>query len=181
MFIIAVPLVILTSLLAHQIVIFLYRESFLPSAQALQILSAVILFSFWNYTSESVLVARNQERILLKLTWIIAGVHVAANLILIPKFSYLGACLAILATQAVYAVMLFVLQLRRYLNIFKLMQVIARPAVSATITALAVFLMRDQNLFLTMAVGLTIYVGTLFAVGAVNRAEFDFIHGAIKN
>jgi O-antigen/teichoic acid export membrane protein len=181
MFIIAVPLVILTSLLAHQIVIFLYRESFLPSAQALQILSAVILFSFWNYTSESVLVARNQERILLKLTWITAGIHVAANLILIPKFSYLGACLAILTTQAVYAVMLFVLQLRRYLNIFKLMQIIARPAVSATITALAVFLMRDQNLFLTMAVGLTIYVGTLFAVGAVNRAEFNFIQGAIKN
>ena len=114
MSILAVPLVIITSILAHQVVVFLYRESFAPSAQALQILSAVIFFSFWNYTSESVFVACNRERILLKLTWITAGVNVAANLIFIPKFSYLGACLAILTTQVVYSIMLFVLHLRRY-------------------------------------------------------------------
>ena len=181
MFILAVPLVILTSILAHQIIVFLYRESFAPSAQALQILSAVIFFSFWNYTSESVLVACNQERVVLKLTWITAGVHVAANLIFIAKFSYLGACLAILTTQAIYAVMLFVLQMRRYLNMVKLMQIIARPALCAAITALVVFLMRNQYLFLSMAAGLTVYVGTLFASGSVKRAEFNFIHGNIKN
>jgi O-antigen/teichoic acid export membrane protein len=180
MFILAVPLVILTSILAHQIVVFLYRESFSPSAQALQILSAVILFSFWNYTSESVLIARNQERILLKLTWITAGVHVVANIILIFYFSYLGACLAILTTQAIYSVMLFVLQLRRYLSMIKLIQIIARPALCAAITALVVFLMRNQNLFLSMATGLTVYGGTLLAFGAVKRSEFDFIQGSIK-
>ncbi len=181
MFILAVPLVIITSILAHQVVVFLYRESFAPSAQALQILSAVIFFSFWNYTSQSVAVACNQERILLKLTWVIAGVHVAANLILIPKFSYLGACLAILTTQIIYSVMLFVLHLRRYLSIIKLIQIIARPALCAAITALVVFLMRNQYLFLSMAAGLTVYAGTLFASGAVTRAEFNFIHGNIKN
>lgn len=181
MFILALPLVILTSILAHQIIVFLYRESFSPSAQALQILSVVFFFSFWNYTSESVLVARNQERTLLKLTWITAGVHVAANLILIPKFSYLGACLAILTTQAIYSVMLFVLQVRRYLSMVKLIQITARPALCAAITALVVFLMRNQNLFLSMATGLTVYVATLFALGAVKLDEFNFIHGNIKN
>jgi O-antigen/teichoic acid export membrane protein len=181
MFILAVPLIILMSILAHQIVVFLYRESFSPSAQALQILSAVILFSFWNHTSENVLVATNQERVLLKLTWITAGVHVAANLILIPTFSYLGACLAILTTQAIYSVLLFVLQLRRYLSMVKLIQIIALPALSAVIMALVVFLTRHQNLFLSMAAGLIVYVGTLLAFGAVKRAEFDSIHGSIEN
>ncbi|MFA4904795.1 MAG: flippase [Desulfobaccales bacterium] len=181
MFILAVPLVIITSILAHQIVVFLYRESFAPSAQALQILSAVIFFSFWNYTSESVLIARNQERILLKLTWITAGVHVAANLILIPKFSYLGACLAILTTQVIYSMMLFILQMRRYLSLVKLIQIIARPALCAAITALAVFMMRNQYVLLSITAGLAVYMGTLFAFGAVKRSEFDFIHGNIKN
>jgi O-antigen/teichoic acid export membrane protein len=181
MFILAVPLVIITSILAQQIVVFLYRESFLPSAQALQILSAVIFFSFWNYTSESVLIARNRERILLKLTWMTAGVHVAANLILIPKFSYLGACLAILTTQVIYSVMLFILQMRRYLSIVKLIQIIARPALCAAITALAVFMMRNQYVLLSITAGLAVYMGTLFAFGAVKRSEFDFIHGNIKS
>ena len=181
MFILAVPLVIMTSILAHQIVVFLYRESFSPSAQALQILSAVIFFSFWNYTSESVLVARNRERILLKLTWITAVVHVAANLILIPKFSYLGACLAILTTQVIYSVMLFILQIRRYLSLIKLIQIIARPALCAAITALVVFMMRHQFVLLSIATGLVVYMGTLFAFGVVKRTELDFIHGNIEN
>jgi O-antigen/teichoic acid export membrane protein len=181
MFILAVPLVIITSVLAHQIVIFLYRESFAPSAQALQILSAVIFFSFWNYTSESVLIARNQERILLKLTWMTACIHVAANLILIPTFSYLGACLAILTTQVIYSMMLFFLQIRRYLSIVKLIQIIARPALCAAITALAVFMMRNQYVLLSITAGLAVYMGTLLASGAVKRSEFDFIHGNIKN
>lgn len=181
MFILAVPLVIVTSILAHQIVVFLYRESFAPSAQALQIFSAVIFFSFWNYTSESVLVARNRERILLKLTWLTAGVHVAANLILIAKFSYLGACLAILTTQVIYSIMLFFLQLRRYLSIVKLIQIIARPSLCALITALVVFMMRNQYLFLSLATCLLVYTGTLFAFGAVKRSEFNFIHGNNKN
>jgi len=181
MFILAVPLVIITSMLAHQIVVFLYRESFAPSAQALQIMSAVIFFSFWNYTSESVLIARNRERMLLKLTWMTAGVHVAANLILIPIFSYLGACLAILTTQVIYSTMLFILQMRRYLSIVNLIQIIARPALCAAITALAVYMMRNQYVLLSIAAGLAVYMGTLFAFGVVKRSEFDFIHGNNKN
>jgi O-antigen/teichoic acid export membrane protein len=180
MFILAVPLVIITSILAQQIVVFLYRASFLPSAQALQILSLVIFLSFWNYTSESVLIARNQERILLKLTWMTAMVHVAANLILIPTFSYLGACLAILTTQTIYAVMLFMLQVRRYLSLVTLMQIIARPGLCAALTALVVFMMRNQYLLLSMATGLTVYAGTLIAFGAVKRSELNFIQGKIK-
>ncbi|MFZ5447240.1 MAG: flippase [Thermodesulfobacteriota bacterium] len=181
MFILALPLVIITGILAQQIVVFLYRESFAPSAQALQILSAVIFFSFWNYTSESVLVARNHERLVLKMTWITAAINVAANLILIYKFSYLGACWAILTTQSIYSVMLFILQLRRYLSLVKLIQIIARPAFCAAIAALVVFLMRHQYLFLSMAAGLTVYVGALLASGAVKRSELNFIHGNIKN
>lgn len=77
--------------------------------------------------------------------------------------------------------MLFVLQLRRYLNLINLLQLMARPALSATITALVVFLLRDQNLLLTLATGLAVYVGTLFAFGAVKRAEFNFIHGTLKH
>jgi O-antigen/teichoic acid export membrane protein len=181
MFILAAPLVIITSILAHQIVVFLYRASFAPSALALQIFSAVIFFSFWNYTSESVLVSRNREKILLKLTWITAGVHVAANLILIPKFSYLGACLAILTTQAIYSVMLFVVQIRRYMSMVTLIKIIARPALCAAITALVVFMMRNHSVLLAIATCLIVYAGTLFALGAVKRSEFDFIHGNIKN
>lgn len=180
MFILAVPLVIITGMLAHQIVVFLYRESFAPSAQALQILSAVIFFSFWNYTSESLLVARNRERILLKLTWLTAGVHIAANLILIPTLSYLGACLAILTTQVIYSLMLYILQMRRYLSMGKLLQSFVRPALCALITALVVFMVRHQFVLLSIAAGLAVYAGTLFAFGAVKRADFNFIQGRTK-
>ncbi len=175
LFILAVPLVVVTAILAEPIILFLYRSSFSPSAAALQILGLVLFFSFWNYASETVLIARNQERSLLKLSWVIAGVHVAANLILIPKYSYLGACLAILTTQCTYAMILFFLQMRRYLSVVKLMQIIGRPAACAGIMAVVVFLMRQQPLLLAMAAGLSVYVVTLFAFGAIRHSELDVI------
>jgi O-antigen/teichoic acid export membrane protein len=180
MFIIAMPLVVIISILAHQIVIFLYRESFSPSAQALQILSAVILFSFWNYTSESVLVACNRERILLKLTWITAIIHVSTNLIFIPLFSYRGACLAILTTQGIYSIMLYIIQVRRYQKMTLFLKSLIKPVLCASIMAIIVFLMRNQSLFISSALGLIIYIIMLVVVGAVNRSEIDFLYSKIK-
>ena len=100
-----------------RIIVFLYRQAFAPSVPALQILSGALFFSFWNYASDNVLIARNRERPLLKLAWLTAGIHVTANLLFIAQFSYLGACWAILATQGLYSLILFQDLLRRYLSL----------------------------------------------------------------
>ncbi|MBM4301821.1 MAG: flippase [Deltaproteobacteria bacterium] len=173
LFILSVPLVVIMAILARPIVVFLYGQSFLPSAPALQILSLPLLFSFWNYACTNVLIARNEEGPLLRLTWLTAGIHVTANLLFISAFSYLGACLAILTTQGIFGIILYGLQLRRYLRVGGLVKLMASPVLSGTFMGLAVLLARDWNLLLSISLGLLVYVGGILALGTLSREEMD--------
>jgi O-antigen/teichoic acid export membrane protein len=176
LFILAVPLAVLMAILARPTVVFLYGEAFLPSAPALQILSLALLFSFWNHACTNVLIARNEEGPLLWLTWLTAGIHVTANFLLISAFSYLGACLAILITQGIFGIILYGLQLRRYLHVGLVLKLMASPVLGGTLMGLAVFLARDWNLLLSIAIGLLVYSGGVLALGTVSREEMERLH-----
>ena len=173
LFILSVPPVVIMAILARPIVVFLYGESFLPSVPALQILSLPLLFSFWNYACTNVLIARNEEGPLLWLTWLTAAIHVTANLLFIAAFSYLGACLAILTTQGIFGIILYGLQMRRYLRVGSLIKLMAPPVLSGTMMGLAVFLARDWNLLLSISLGLLVYGGGILALGTLSREEMD--------
>jgi len=175
LFILTAPLVVITTLLAQPIIIFLYRAPFAPSIPALQILGLSLVFSFWNFAGQSVLVARNRERLVLVSIWVVAVVHVAANLLLIPGFSYLGACWAIFATQGIYCAILFTFLLQRYLSFWQLLQLIAVPVLSAAIMGLVVYLMRQTPLFIAILTGLLVYGGALWVLGAVTPMDKNYL------
>ncbi len=179
LFILTAPLVVLTIILAPKIIALLYSRAFAPSVPALQILSGALIFSFWNYAGESVQVARHRERPLLKLVWITAGIHVAANLLLIPRFTYLGACWAILATQGLYSVILFRTLLRRYLSLAGVCRLLARPALSAALMSAALLLLRDYHLLLSIPAGLLVYMGSLLALGVLSRGELHRLQSLV--
>ncbi|MFZ5452613.1 MAG: flippase [Thermodesulfobacteriota bacterium] len=174
MFIFAVPLLVITNLLADRIIIFLYKQAFAPSIPALQILGLALVFSFWCFVGQSVLVARNRERLLLASIWVVAGIHVAGNFLLIMGYSYLGACWAIFATQAIYCVILYAFSLRRYVSLGQLLRLIAAPALAGVVMGLAVYLLRPVHLFIVIPLGLGVYAGALFALGAITPADQSF-------
>jgi O-antigen/teichoic acid export membrane protein len=181
MFILTAPMVIITSLLAHRIIIFLYREPFAPSIPALQILGLSLVFSFWNFAGQSVLVARNRERLVLVSIWTVAAINVAANLLLIPGYSYLGACWAIFITQGAYCTILFTFLLPRYLGFRQLLRLIAIPALSAAIMGLAVYLLRQAPLFIVILAGMVVYGGALLALGGITAADQSFLRRLVTS
>jgi O-antigen/teichoic acid export membrane protein len=63
LFVLTAPLVFIITLLAQPIVVLLYREGFAPSALALQVLGGALIFTFWNFAADCVLIAGNRERL----------------------------------------------------------------------------------------------------------------------
>jgi len=175
LFILSAPLVVITTLLAHRIIIFLYREPFAPAIPALQILGLALVFSFWSFAGQSVLVARNRERLVLVSIWAVAAIHVAANFLLISGYSYLGASWAIFTTQGLYCAILFTFLLPRYVGFWQLLKLIAVPALSAAIMGLVIYLMRQAPLFVVILTGLSVYAGALFAFGGITPADQSFL------
>ncbi len=178
--ILSLPIAAGLVILAHPITIFLYGESFAPSAPALQILGVALVFSFWNYAGDAVLIARNQERLLLQLTWLDAVIHVSANLLLIPSFAYLGLCWAVLITQGVRLFILLIV-LRRYFNARTLLPLIAAPALCTAVMSVAVSMMHDWNLRLVVPVGMVVYTIALLASGTVQQSEVNRLQSMMRS
>jgi O-antigen/teichoic acid export membrane protein len=179
LFILSAPLVVITTLLAHPIIIFLYREPFAPAIPAMQILGAVLIFSFWNFAGQTVLMARNRERLVLISIWTVAAINVSANFLLIPSYSYLGACWAIFVTQGVYCIILYTYLLPRYLGWRQFLRLIAKPVLAAAIMAIAVYLLRQVHLFVALFTGLAVYGGALLALGGITATDQSFLRSLV--
>jgi O-antigen/teichoic acid export membrane protein len=173
LFVISAPLLVILAVLAKPIILLLYRESFYPAADALMVMGLVLPFSFWNYASTTSLMARNQEKSAMGFLWVVAAIHIAANLLFIPKYGHVGACWAIFATQSSYFIILF-FAMRRYISIMHFLRLIARPALCACIMGIFLCFMKHNNVFVSMTAGMVVYAGTLLVSGCISRAEMHY-------
>src|SRR5207249_9820698 len=88
----AFPVAVGTTLMAEPIIRLLAGEEYLPhSANALRVLIWFLPFSFTNALLQYVLIALNRQRFITGAFVLATGFNVLANLLLIPRFSYIGA------------------------------------------------------------------------------------------
>lgn len=88
-----------TVLLADPLVDSLLGAAYRPSALVIKILIWASIPAFLNYAMNTLILARSRERLFLLTTGICLFANLAANLILIPRFSYLGAAFVTIFTE----------------------------------------------------------------------------------
>jgi O-antigen/teichoic acid export membrane protein len=97
------PVLVIT-LLARPLVLVLLGNGYTESTPVLRILIWAIIPMFVNYGLNTFLLARSHEKMFLRTTLVCAAVNVAANLILIPRFSYFAAAAVTILTEVVLLV-----------------------------------------------------------------------------
>jgi len=178
LFVISSPIVLGAILIAPQAIPLLYGEEFMPSVIVLQILLVALIFSFWNNSMASALIASNREKLLIWLFACGAVFHVGANLLLIPMLSFVGAAWAMLASCAVLFIGNLVC-LRRHLKIGVFFRDLASPALCAAAMGIVVFTIRDWNIGLVIPIGAIVYIAALFLTGTASRRDLDSLKGTI--
>ena len=108
MIFIGLPLGFGTMLIADKIVLLIYGNQFINSIIILQILiwSAVLIFARSPF--ERLLESINRQALVTKIFIIGAFFNVATNLILIPKYSYIGAGVATVFTDLIVLILLII-------------------------------------------------------------------------
>ncbi len=101
MLILSIPIGIGTTLLADKIILFIFGEGFTNSIIALQILIWTIVLTFVGVAFVKLLESTNRQRIITKISLICVVVNILLNLLLIPKFSYIGSSIATVFTELV--------------------------------------------------------------------------------
>ncbi|MGH8004945.1 MAG: polysaccharide biosynthesis C-terminal domain-containing protein, partial [Limisphaerales bacterium] len=94
-------LAILITGLSAPIINFLYGEAYAPSAAGLSVIIWSLVFMIANTLSTNALLASDREKDITKITGANLLVNLGLNFYLVPRFGFIGACWAALATEAV--------------------------------------------------------------------------------
>lgn len=98
---VALFLILGAMLLADAAVRFALGPGYQGSAAVLKILAWATIPTFLNYALNAFLLAKNQERVFLRTALVCTVVNVTANLLLIPRYSYIAAAGVTILTELV--------------------------------------------------------------------------------
>ena len=139
------------------------------SVTALQILMVAVGFSFISHLFNYLIIALGKQIKLILPNLILVIVNIVLNLILIPRFSYLGAAFTTVLTEAL--VLLFAWWVaKRYLD-FNLQY---KNFIRVSLTGLAMigaifFLQLILPVLLSVVLGVIIYLGLLYLIGGIRK------------
>lgn len=169
-----VPIAFGTTLLSKRFVLLLFNPDFLPSAYALSILIWILIFSGENLIFANALVASNRQRNNLDAN--IANVisNIVFNIILIPKFGFIGASISSVMSGCV----MFIFQyhfIKKYLFKMNFFRQAIKPILASMAMGIIIYLMWQLNIFILIFIAIIMYVFTLFALKAFSLKDIELL------
>lgn len=168
---VALPLAVITAALARPLTLLLGGHQYLPhGAIALQLMIGSIPFGWINSVTNYVLIALGQQRKLMYAFAIGLTFNVVANLIFIPRYSYMAAAVITILSELVEGAAFYYF-LRRSLAPVPWLALLGRPALAALGMAAVTLMVGPVNLVLAVVAGLVTYGIGVVVLGAVGPEE----------
>jgi len=176
----ALPITVGVWALAEHVIVFLFKAAYLPAVPALQIVIWVVPLMFASEFLGYVVLVGGQEGRAARAITISSGLNVAFNLVLVPRFGFLGAAVMTVVTEAVL-VGQYLWILRSTMRQMNWANTLVRPLVAALLMGAVVLALRPHLPFLVNAVlGAGAYGLFLLALGVVGKDEMRFVRGILS-
>jgi len=176
MFLISVPICVGTFLIADRIILLIYGEQFVGAIIILQILIWSIILSFVRSPLTILLESTNKQLSVTKIFILGAIFNIFLNLIIIPKYSYVGAAITNILTDLVLLTLLLVatrnigLYVSKNTKISFIKIVLASLVMGTTINYLL-----NLNVFLLIIIGIILYTVILLILRIFDNKEIKII------
>lgn len=171
-----IPLVVGTLFLSEGVIRLIGGIGFDESANVLRMLVFALAAIFFSNFFNAMLIAGNMQKRLMAVLSLAAGLNVALNLALIPRYSYDAAAAVSFLTEAFVAVAGGLVAYRS-LGYRISVERISRILLSGIFMAFVLFLLRGRNFFLSGFLGVGAYVLFLWISRAVETSEITSIFG----
>jgi O-antigen/teichoic acid export membrane protein len=160
---------------ANEIITIIYGNKFLLSVMALQTLIWVIPIIFLTALLGNILNAVNKQRVLTIVTASNVLFNVGLNLILIPKYSFIGASVATVLTEALGFVLMFS-YISKYFFKVSITHYLLKPVLNGIIVTALIYLIKTHvNWIIAGILGVFIYIVLLFVLGIINKEDIEFL------
>ena len=158
--VVSIPIAVFTCFYSYDI-INIYGSEFVSAGPIMNILIWTICFIFINGNAGAVLNAAHKEYSVTKICGAAALLNVVLNLIFIPKFSYYGASVATVLSEAlVFILCMYVLKKIDQLPDKHLLYDILKICFASGILAIALYFL-NLNLWLAIPVSIVVYFAAL--------------------
>lgn len=169
---ISIPISFATFLLAGNIISFAFPD-FPATTPALQVFMAGVIFLFINYPIGNLLNAANKQGVNTVNMGIALVINIVLNIILIPRYTYIGASIAAVASS----VILVFLGLPRVYSIVNfdiaaLFNRAAKATVAAIIMTIVLHFTKSHLHFVALVgIGAAVYSMAIYALGGITTSE----------
>lgn len=178
MLILTIPLAIIITVFAKEIILFVYGPEYLPGAAALQILTWTIVFLFINGVSSNLLGSIERQATVTKIVGIGALFNVGVNLVLIPHLSFIGASISTVLTELLITLLnYYVVSATRY-RIGTPIRLLWRIGLANILMAVTILYFKLYPMLLFIPV--LIYFILLYLLGVVDTMDIKLIREVIK-
>lgn len=176
---VSLPMATGAALLAEPLMEVFAGPEYLPhAAVALGVLVWLLPLSFVNGLTQYLLIALDRQRYL-SLSFALATLfNLAANLYLIPRYSYLGAALTTVLSEAVLLGP-FWLAVLRHLPGIPVARLGWRPALASAVMAPAVLVAREASWLLAVPLGAVVYLAAAMALRSLSPSELALLEPVV--
>ena len=163
MAIVGIPIGVGTTLLAGRIILLIFDVEYINSIIALQILVWSSVFIFLSGAFGRLLESSNRQMTITKITGICAVENIVLNLLVIPKFSYIGASVTTVITEFTALILCIILSSKIGYGISKnnLLD-ISKVLVASLLMGIIIVHLKDLNLLILVLLSATFYFIVLY-------------------
>lgn len=179
MLLIIIPIAIGTTLLSDKIIILLYGEEYIQSAGILQILVWAVFFSYLSHTPTFVLNSINKQSLYTKVVFLCMLLNAILNLILIPRYSYIGAGIATVITEFTAFVLLYKCINNFFNNPFSV-STIVKPILCGALMGLYIHYFKNLDFILLIFSSALLYFISLALTSTISRQEYLLLKMILK-
>ena len=173
LFAIAMFIFVYGFLFADKIILIIYGGSYNASIPTLQALIFVVPIIFITSLFGNILGAINRQRIVTIVAGANALLNITLNLILIPKFSYIGASVATVATEGLGFILMFV-YISKYFFKISVTQNMLKTIFSSILVLIFVYYLKiNVNWIIAAILGLFAYVALLYVMKIVTKEDIE--------
>lgn len=178
-FILILPIIAGTTILSDKFVLLIFGAEFLPSAHVLSILIWLVILTGFNQIFANVLVASNYQKVNLLGNIISMIVNICLNLLLIPRYGFIGAGIA----SVVSALVILIYQynfVSKYLFKVHYFSLAKKPFLATVLIGVVIFLLRDINLVVLIVVSAVGYFMSLLVLKAFSEKDINLVRKLYK-
>jgi len=180
--VVILPIGVGTSILAQQIITFIYGPDFAPAAIALQLLIWYTVLNFTALFMYLQLNSMNKEKLVSVIVGVSLIVNILFNLYLIPRYSIVGAAFSTLISQAVLVVAIYY-YLKKEIKSISYLRAAAKPFAASVIMAIPLLIIpayfQVKVIFLIL-LAVIVYFIAFYIIKGFSAEEIQILKKALR-